>query len=111
MLAECPASMYVCGCISEGGSRLVEKQRNRELDDFSKIANKGVRMSEGGGKTPREQVCPERSVSAGCSRGGLVVAVGSTVTHWGTSHHRRGMAVRGHTNVSAGGRQQGQESG
>ena len=46
MLAECPASMYVCGCTSEGGSRLVEKQRNRELDDFSKIAKKGVRMSE-----------------------------------------------------------------
>ena len=63
------------------------------------------------GRPPREQVCPGRSVSAGCSRGGLVVAVGSKVTHWGTSHHRRGRAVRDHTDVSAGGRQQGQESG
>ena len=39
--------MYVCGCISEGGSQLVERQRNRELDDFSRITEKGVRMSEG----------------------------------------------------------------
>lgn len=67
---------------------------------------------EGGGKTPREQVCPERSVSAGCSRGG---ASGGRREHSDTlgnfSSQKRDGWVRGHTNVSAGGRQQGQESG
>lgn len=44
VLAEGPASMYVCGCISEGGSRLVENKETGNWMISARLPTR-VRMS------------------------------------------------------------------